>query len=484
MSHTSPYVSFQFPDTHPDRLCTLGQLMGLAPKDPASARVLEVACGDGGNLVPMADGLPRGRFVGFDLSGDRIEQARALASGLSIDNIQFLQCDIQDYRDAERFDYIIAHGVYSWVPGETRKAILDLVQAHLKPDGVAYLSFNAQPGWLLRSLTREILQRSAGDGSWLERVGRSRSFFAELADANSEQSGSYATLLREEAEILARSDPTYILGEHLCEVNRAFYFDEFSAALAGSSLQYICEADFHATGTNGMPPKLRDFVLRHSSNQAGREQCVDLVRGTRFRRALITHADAPVGRVASIQRAAGLRIACSARRIPESADRFELSSRRQFRVSDPSLRRALESAIAAWPRSVELSALAAESGTTSSAEHEESILRGVLWLYSGGCVELRTSDPPVSRTIGPRPATTGVVRHYAHEGRKLIPNLRHQCVGIRDTQRRLLQLLDGTRGLVELMNAANQDGGPPVDLVSVKHSLSVLAAGGFILRAD
>ena len=63
-----PYESKSFPQTHPDRLATLGRLFGMNPAPVTHSRVLELGCAGGGNLIPMAFHLPENDFLGIDLS--------------------------------------------------------------------------------------------------------------------------------------------------------------------------------------------------------------------------------------------------------------------------------------------------------------------------------------------------------------------------------------------------------------------------------
>ena len=57
-----PYESGPHYPTHPDCLASVATLMGMAPADVSTARVLELGCGNGGNLIPMASVLPQARF--------------------------------------------------------------------------------------------------------------------------------------------------------------------------------------------------------------------------------------------------------------------------------------------------------------------------------------------------------------------------------------------------------------------------------------
>src|SRR5262245_66391492 len=100
------YPSQVFPQTHPNRLAVIGTLLGLTPAPPGNCRVLEVGCGDAGNLIALAYGSPESTFVGFDLAESAIEQGRSLASDIGLKNIELCQADLMEYEPKESFDYI------------------------------------------------------------------------------------------------------------------------------------------------------------------------------------------------------------------------------------------------------------------------------------------------------------------------------------------------------------------------------------------
>ena len=158
------YPPRPFVQTHPDRLATLATLFGLRPAPPARCRVLELGCGVGGNLLPMAAALPDARFVGVDNAEVPIARARALAARLRLENVSFHRMGLEDYEPPEgAFDYVIAHGVYSWVPEPVREALLALCARALSRDGVAYISYNALPGGHLRQMLRAALAVHLGE---------------------------------------------------------------------------------------------------------------------------------------------------------------------------------------------------------------------------------------------------------------------------------------------------------------------------------
>src|SRR5271169_6418311 len=154
-----PYPGSAFSRTHPDRLAVMAILFGMAPAPVARCRVLEIGCGDGGNLIPMAFGLPESSFTGVDLAESAIARGQELIGRLGLRNIQLRYLDLMDVDSGfPEFDYIIAHGVYSWVPPQVAEKILDICKSHLAEQGVAFVSYNTYPGGHLLDTIREMMQ--------------------------------------------------------------------------------------------------------------------------------------------------------------------------------------------------------------------------------------------------------------------------------------------------------------------------------------
>src|SRR3954468_15787595 len=149
-----PYSNYPYAQTHPDRLATVAILHGLEPPDPFHARVLELGCGAGGNLLAMAAATPGVRAVGIDLAREPVEAGRAAAAEIGLGNVELRQGDVRELTDgrAGEFDYVVAHGLYAWVPPPARDAVLGPVPRSLAPDGVAYVSYNAPPGGYFRRM--------------------------------------------------------------------------------------------------------------------------------------------------------------------------------------------------------------------------------------------------------------------------------------------------------------------------------------------
>jgi SAM-dependent methyltransferase len=217
--HTSyddvPYDSFPYPQTHPSKLAVTATLFGLAPPDVATCRVLELGCAAGGNLIPMAEALPAAEFVGVDLSARQISDGERLTRAAGITNVSLRAASITDIEESYgTFDYIVCHGVYSWVPPNVQDRIFDVCAARLAPNGVAYVSYNTYPGWHMRGMIRDMMRYHAlrFDGPD-ERVGQARALLDFLAQSTQKDAGAYGVLLRSELELLRRQSDQYLYHE-------------------------------------------------------------------------------------------------------------------------------------------------------------------------------------------------------------------------------------------------------------------------------
>ena len=242
--------------------------------------MLELGCASGGNIIPLALRYPAARFVGIDLAARHIAEGRARIAACGAGNIALHQGDLAAALPVEgAFDYIICHGVFSWVPPPVQEAILRICAARLAPHGVATISFNVLPGWHMRRVVRDLCLAVAGDGPPRGRVARVRAAIAEIAAA-APREGPYGQVLREEAGRLARMPSSYILGEFLAPCNEPCTLGDFVARSAARGLHYLCDAD--ASGP--MPGDLAGRVAA--------EQRQDFISGRTFRRAVLLR-DAP-----------------------------------------------------------------------------------------------------------------------------------------------------------------------------------------------
>jgi len=250
-----PYDTEANADTHPSAIATLGRLAGLMPALPSSARVLEIGCGNGENLLAAATYLPAATFVGFDLAETAIAAGNAASTS---GNVKLFAADLRDVGDLGVFDYVIAHGLYSWVPEEVRSDLLAVMRRSLAPGGLGFLSANALPGWELRRALRELMRdATAGTTDPETRVREAMKRVAELGQAGASSRGFFGALsaaAREYEEYVRRTTPEEapfargVFHDLLAECNDPFSATELSARLGRAGLRLVCESPL------GMPP--------------------------------------------------------------------------------------------------------------------------------------------------------------------------------------------------------------------------------------
>ena len=220
-----PYINKAFPQTHPDRLAALARLFGVESADVETCRVLELGCASGDNLIPMALGLPGATFLGLDYSPRQVADGQRSIDALGLANIELRHADIADVDAAwGSFDYIVAHGIYSWVPAPIRAKVLAICRQNLAPNGVAFVSYNTYPGWRQREMVRDImLYHSAPIPGAQEKVKQARALLDFLAQ-NVPADTAYGTALRQEVEHLRSEDDAYVFHDHLEQDNQPVYF--------------------------------------------------------------------------------------------------------------------------------------------------------------------------------------------------------------------------------------------------------------------
>jgi 2-polyprenyl-3-methyl-5-hydroxy-6-metoxy-1,4-benzoquinol methylase len=289
-----PYPGYTIEETHPGRLAAMGKLHGLQAIDPKNARILELGCGTGINLLAMAQLWPEAELVGIDLAEGHIAEAREAARETGLESrVTFLREDLSEIRgDLGKFDMIICHGVYSWVPPAVRKAVLDLCRERLNPIGIAYVSYNALPGWRARGAIREMmLQRTEGVSDPRERVAMARALVDFLAATVPEEL-PHGKFLRNEAAYLRGRDDAYVAHDYLSPFNEAFYFRDFVKEAAAHGLGYLGDANPWSMRADDLPAATLQQLAQLAAGPVERGQYLDYIRDRTFRCTLLCHAAA------------------------------------------------------------------------------------------------------------------------------------------------------------------------------------------------
>jgi SAM-dependent methyltransferase len=246
----------------------------------------------------MALGLPEGRIVGIDLSSRQIDAGRAAVEALGLRNVELRAMSILDAdQRLGEFDYVVCHGVYSWVPAAVQEKILDVCARRLAPDGIAYVSYNAYPGWHLRGMVRDIMRYHARRfREPEEQLRQARAFvdFVARVQAERGRESTYGTLLKEDAAQLGEEPDDYLFHEHLEDHNQPLYFHEFAARIAAHGLAYVDDARPGDPMAN-LPAELRTTIEALATDPISHEQYLDFLVGRVFRRSVLCRASqAPV----------------------------------------------------------------------------------------------------------------------------------------------------------------------------------------------
>ncbi|MFP6749254.1 MAG: methyltransferase regulatory domain-containing protein [Alphaproteobacteria bacterium] len=443
---TTPYPSRPVPLSHPEHLYVVSCLHGLSPKAPNGARVLELGCGAGGNLLPMAATLPAGRFTGIDLSERQIAMAQAAARAGNLDNADFLTGDavaVLDGRAERSFDYIILHGLYSWVPRDVQAALLPLCQRLLAPNGIVFVSYNTYPGWHGRGLARDLMLRAgAGIAEPEERVAAARRALDEMIPALAQADDAYAKLLEEESLRVAELEDGFLLHELLEVENHPLYVDEFLARAGAAGLQFVSEANVAASPEENFSPEACR-QLAAIKDTVGREQRIDFILNRGFRQTLLCPAGAVIHRRIEPGWLAKMHLASALRPLgpgPNGAPGevfFATPDGGRIGMTAPKAIAALNHLALAWPAFISFRELAAMVGDGAI------VAQLAIDLYPRNWLDLAPRPPTFTTTPGPRPEATALARWQMRRG-NMVTDLRHRNVTITDDfTRQLLPLLDG-----------------------------------------
>lgn len=275
-----PYRSYPIEWTAPERLA-LASLLHGGPRLPLEAySVLELGCGDGANLLPLAYYRRHARFVGVDGARSRIEVAGERRSALGLSNVEFVHADFTAAArrlSGRLFDYIIAHGVFSWIAPEVRDALLDLVAQHLRPGGLAYLNYNTRPGWDVRGLVRGfLLAQTAGNDGLRVRAERAQEVSGKIVAALAGLDHPYSQLLANEFRFVHQGDITWVGHEFLALDNHPYWRSEFLALARHHRLEYVADADFNY-GSGRVPENLTPQLVIEQIKGRSIEDTMDLL---------------------------------------------------------------------------------------------------------------------------------------------------------------------------------------------------------------
>ncbi len=454
----------------------------LEPGRPC--RVLELGCGDGANLLPLAYFRPELTCVGVDRSPRALALAHRRVDAIGLKNVSLVEADVADFDPGELpFDVVIAHGLYSWVDGERRAAIRRLAGRALRDDGLLYLSFNAQPGWSVRGRVRDTLRRAgcAQPEGARRRLELLRALFPDETD------DAWTALIRGEIERAARGEDGYLTHEYLTETNVPFWLGDVARDLRAEGLLYAGDATFdRPEGFVAPELRARASALR---DRIERAEALDLRLYRQLHCAVFVKTDAlgdPPPAAALISSA---WIAGAARRRNDPFDirdgmeeLFDGPRGQEIRVSDATLKMALLVLAADYPRAQRLDALHAVCAERLQAHgipvgDRDELADALARLHARMQIELRHEDAALRVEPPSRPRAHPLTRLEAAEGDVLsTPN--HAMVPLEPVVRGVIARLDGESTADEITDALT------AEIIEGRLELEGAPAGAARVRAQ
>lgn len=291
------YKSMPFPYTTPATLEAYAALVGVSAPNPKTARVLELGATYGGNIISQALFNPDATFVGIELSQEQVEKGNEVIANAGLTNVSLIQSDIASIgSEIGTFDYIIAHGVYSWVDDGVKDALLRLIDEHLAEDGIAYISYNTYPGWHTMEEVRQLMMFSNRDKAQFNHkekvlhgktigsiVGSQILKYDNLKERNSKFLGALRSVMQK--------DEYYVGHDHLEPNNDPVYFYQFNDHLEAHNLAYLCDADLTLSMVRSFDADIADTLHKLALNDhVAQEQYLDFMLDTTFRKSIICKA--------------------------------------------------------------------------------------------------------------------------------------------------------------------------------------------------
>lgn len=459
-----PYESHPFPQTHPGRLAAAARLFGLEVPPLRTARVLELGCAAGGNLIPHAARFPEARFVGVDLSQRQIEAGQRRIAALKLSNISLRRESLTDLRPKDgTFDYIICHGVYSWVPAPVREAILRIARDNLAPTGVAFISYNVLPGWRLRQTLRDAMAlHTPPDQPLRVQIARSRELLAFL-EQHTPAETTWGRIFRSEAAQLRQSGDYYIAHEFLEQCNEPCSFSEFMRDAEKSRLAYLGEAEVFTMMPENMNPAAAPLLRAMAGDQqVAMEQHIDIFTGRTFRQSLLVHKsrEAQIARRLLPPVAEGLHFLARpsfAFAGEEGAQAlFTDATGARFVTDNPTTRKAMEALVARLPASSsveELVGALAAQGLRLDEQTRAHLADALLKMTLANMLIPSTEPTRPAASLAEKPAACPLLRGDAAAGLPLSVNLRHESVALDIVAHVVAPLLDGMHDRAALVAA-------------------------------
>ncbi len=463
---TLPYESYPFYETHPAHLESIATLYGLSPAPSQNANILEIGSSSGGNIIPLAYRYPDSNFIGIDLSKKQIEKGLNFLKTLNLKNIELICEDFENVKlENKTFDYIIIHGVFSWILKEKQKALLKFSKEKLSPNGLLYISYNTFPGWYLKLEARDLLLyhlKDLKDKKEIIKKGREliNDFLTELSKSKSNKN-----LLSVFKDLKDMPD-WYIFHEFLEVNNEPLYFKDFINLTKEHGFGYLADSDL-STEINSPTQILNlEFLIKLSSKKNKQEQYSDFLNNKLLRRSILTHKKLLEEREITIDKTKiPLHFIASNTTIKEEVKdlnketplSFNVEKRGTMTFKDPIAKATFVTLSSLYPEAISFNDLTKKIENVLKDTSMENIinrskLEQILCdAFLCGAVSLSKTKPKCKKISTKKPIICPFVREEAKKGLR-VTGFRNHYLVLDSFSRLLIELLDGTNSETDCYN--------------------------------
>ncbi len=464
-----PYVSLVYADTHPNKLATLATLFGLTPPAVKTSRILELGCGDGTNLIAIAQTLPQAQCWGIDAAIKQIQAGQNQAKQLGLFNINFTQLNLSEIDESLGiFDYIIAHGLYSWITPALQDTLLRLCQRLLTPHGIVYISYNVYPGWHMENVVRDLMRyhtQQLPQVPFEISMKQAKGIINFIAHLRQQGNTAFDLLLQEKMQLFKIATDNYLYHDFLELDNHPVYFHQFIQNATQHQLAYVTDIEFRHYLMLSFPDQVAEALEElFQDDFFKQEQYLDFFYNRTLRRSLLCHQTVPVQRNLHWENITQCYIANTSQ--PINSNFFQTRAGETIAIKQPLTQLAMAYLAAHYPRSLPFEELFQYAYQQHSATEPNlptlraNFAQELLHLYCLEAIEFHIELPAFVTTLNSYPTASPLARYMVSQGQQPVINLRCEFIYLDEVATALLPHLNGQKDkstlLIVLKNLVKQ----------------------------
>ena len=451
------YKSYPYPKSHPEHLYAIAVLFNMEAPDFRSARILELGCASGGNVIPIALQFPQCQITAIDICAKSIQLAQKQSDDLHLNNINFIHSPIETFLstpEQKAFDYIICHGVFSWVSPAVQEKILTICHSCLTKNGLAYISYNTLPGWYCISGIRDIMRYHTDYFTDADTKAEQSRAALEFIRDGMHQKEPYFQVVEKEIQRLENLEDTYIHDEFLSSHNKAFYLKDFVTLAKKHKLAYVADSNLSAMFIGNKPAHVAEKLIQMSGDIIRTEQYLDFMNNRRFRMSILCHHGRKVDRRLTKERLHGFYVssplASKISAIKENQQTaFVAEDKVLFSSDDSEVIEMMEILTTQKGQPIAINTLVEKVACKSKLSEEaihNNVTETLLQLIVSGSILIHADAHAFTSTVSDTPTVSRYNRYQATQD-LWVTNALNEKVALGEFESLLLRLLDGTRSI-------------------------------------